>query len=253
MLRSMAERPRRADAPRGDATADQRARPVVLVVEDEPALLTLLKYNLEAEGYRVVEATNGEDALVKAREETPDLILLDWMLPLVSGIEVCRQIRRTPDLKSAAIIMLTAKGEEADKIRGLETGADDYVTKPFSPSELMARAKAALRRARPQSGDENLIYADLEMDLATHRVRRDNKDLHLGPTEFRLLDHLMKHPGRVFSREQLLDAVWGSDVYVEARTVDVHVGRLRKALNVEGTVNPIRTVRSAGYSLDLNS
>ncbi len=251
MLRSMAERSRRTDMPRGDATTDGRAKPVVLVVEDEPALLTLLKYNLEAEGYRVVEAVNGEEALVKAREETPDLILLDWMLPLVSGIEVCRQIRRMPDLKSAAIIMLTAKGEEADKIRGLETGADDYVTKPFSPSELMARAKAALRRARPQSGDETLIYADLEMDLATHRVRRDNKDLHLGPTEFRLLKFLMENQGRVFSREQLLDHVWGRDIYVEARTVDVHIRRLRKAINVDGLPDLIRTVRSAGYALDI--
>ena len=251
MLRSMAERPRRADAPRGETATDSRTKPVVLVVEDEPALLTLLKYNLEAEGYRVVEATNGEDALVKTREETPDLILLDWMLPLVSGIEVCRQIRRTPDLKSAAIIMLTAKGEEADKIRGLETGADDYVTKPFSPSELMARAKAALRRARPQSGEENLVYADLEMDLATHRVRRDNKDLHLGPTEFRLLKFLMENQGRVFSREQLLDHVWGRDIYVEPRTVDVHIRRLRKAINVDGLPDLIRTVRSAGYALDI--
>lgn len=251
MLRSMAERSRRTDMSRGDATTDSRAKPVVLVVEDEPALLTLLKYNLEAEGYRVVEAINGEEALVKAREETPDLILLDWMLPLVSGIEVCRQIRRTPDLKSAAIIMLTAKGEEADKIRGLETGADDYVTKPFSPSELMARAKAALRRARPQSGDETLIYAGLEMDLVTHRVRRDNKDLHLGPTEFRLLKFLMENQGRVFSREQLLDHVWGRDIYVEPRTVDVHIRRLRKAINVDGLPDIIRTVRSAGYALDI--
>lgn len=251
MLRSMAERPRRADAPRNEAAADSRVKPVVLVVEDEPALLTLLKYNLEAEGYRVVEAMNGEEALVKAREETPDLILLDWMLPLVSGIEVCRQIRRTPDLKSAAIIMLTAKGEEADKIRGLETGADDYVTKPFSPSELMARAKAALRRARPQAGEENLTYADLEMDLATHRVRRDKSDLHLGPTEFRLLKFLMENQGRVFSREQLLDHVWGRDIYVEPRTVDVHIRRLRKAINVDGLPDLIRTVRSAGYALDI--
>ncbi len=251
MLRSMAERSRRADMPRSDTASDGRAKPVVLVVEDEPALLTLLKYNLEAEGYRVVEAMNGEEALVKAREETPDLILLDWMLPLVSGIEVCRQIRRTPDLKSAAIIMLTAKGEEADKIRGLETGADDYVTKPFSPSELMARAKAALRRARPQSSDENLTYADLEMDLATHRVRRANRDLHLGPTEFRLLKFLMENKGRVFSRVQLLDHVWGRDFYVEPRTVDVHIRRLRKAINIDGLPDLIRTVRSAGYALDI--
>lgn len=261
MLRSMperviSERARRADVlrgepQRGDAMSDQRAKPVVLVVEDEPALLTLLRYNLEAEGYRVVEAVNGEEALVKAREETPDLILLDWMLPLVSGIEVCRQIRRMPDLKTAAIIMLTAKGEEADKIRGLETGADDYVTKPFSPSELMARAKAALRRARPQSSEENLSYADLAMDLATHRVRRGNRDLHLGPTEFRLLKFLMENQGRVFSREQLLDHVWGRDIYVEPRTVDVHIRRLRKAINIDGLPDLIRTVRSAGYALDI--
>jgi two-component system phosphate regulon response regulator PhoB len=256
MLRSMpdrviSERSRRADVLRGEPMNDQRAKPVVLVVEDEPALLTLLRYNLEAEGYRVVEAVNGEEALVKAREETPDLVLLDWMLPLVSGIEVCRQIRRMPDLKGAAIIMLTAKGEEADKIRGLETGADDYVTKPFSPSELMARAKAALRRARPQSSDENLTYADLSMDLATHRVRRSNRDLHLGPTEFRLLKFLMENQGRVFSREQLLDHVWGRDIYVEPRTVDVHIRRLRKAINLEGMPDLIRTVRSAGYALDI--
>lgn len=238
---------------RGDPVSNGKDKSVVLVVEDEPALSLLIKYNFEAEGYAVIEATNGEEALLKAREEKPDLILLDWMLPLVSGIEVCRQLRRIPDLKSAAIIMLTARGEEADKIRGLETGADDYVTKPFSPSELMARAKAALRRARPQPSNENLSYAGIEMDTATHRVRRDSRELHLGPTEFRLLKFFMENQGRVFSREQLLDRVWGRDIYVEARTVDVHIRRLRKAINVGGLPDLIRTVRSAGYALDVEN
>lgn len=191
--------------------------------------------------------------MLQIEERLPDLVLLDWMLPKLSGIEVCRRIRGKPETRNTPIIMLTARGEESDRIRGLDTGADDYLTKPFSMSELIARIRAVLRRIRPGLADDRLNHGDIVIDRVAHRVRRSGQEIHLGPTEFRLLDHLMQHPGRVFSREQLLDAVWGSDVYVEARTVDVHVGRLRKALNVEGTVNPIRTVRSAGYSLDLGA
>ena len=249
MLHSMADRTRTPHSAR-ETERDTASRPTVLVVEDEPALLALLRYNLESEGYRVLEAKNGEEGLTLIRETKPDLVLLDWMLPFLSGIEVCRQMRRLPDLKSIAVIMLTAKSEEADKLRGLEVGADDYVTKPFSPSELMARVKAVLRRARPQLSTETLSYKDLSMDLATHRVKRMEKDVHLGPTEFRLLRFLMENQGRVFSREQLLDHVWGRDIYVEPRTVDVHIRRLRKAINIDGTVDLIRTVRAAGYSLD---
>ena len=249
MLHSMADRTRTPHGAR-ESERDATSRPTVLVVEDEPALLALLRYNLESEGYRVLEAKNGEEGLTLIRETKPDLVLLDWMLPFLSGIEVCRQMRRLPDLKSIAVIMLTAKSEEADKPRGLEVGADDYVTKPFSPSELMARVKAVLRRARPQLSTETLSYKDLSMDLATHRVKRMDQDVHLGPTEFRLLRFLMENQGRVFSREQLLDHVWGRDIYVEPRTVDVHIRRLRKAINIEGAVDLIRTVRAAGYSLD---
>jgi len=226
-------------------------QPYVLVMEDEDALATLLSYNLEKEGYRVVVASDGEEGMLQIEERLPDLVLLDWMLPKLSGIEVCRRIRGKSETRNLPIIMLTARGEESDRIRGLDTGADDYLTKPFSMSELIARIRAVLRRIRPGLADDRLNHGDIVIDRVAHRVRRSGQEIHLGPTEFRLLDHLMQHPGRVFSREQLLDAVWGSDVYVEARTVDVHVGRLRKALNVEGTVNPIRTVRSAGYSLDL--
>ena len=226
-------------------------QPYVLVMEDEDALATLLSYNLEKEGYRVVVASDGEEGMLQIEERLPDLVLLDWMLPKLSGIEVCRRIRGKPETRNMPIIMLTARGEESDRIRGLDTGADDYLTKPFSMSELIARIRAVLRRIRPGLADDRLNHGDIVIDRVAHRVKRDGKEVHLGPTEFRLLDYFMQHPGRVFSREQLLDAVWGSDVYVEARTVDVHVGRLRKALNVEGTVNPIRTVRSAGYSLDL--
>ena len=226
-------------------------QPYVLVMEDEDALATLLSYNLEKEGYRVVVASDGEEGMLQIEERLPDLVLLDWMLPKLSGIEVCRRIRGKSETRNLPIIMLTARGEESDRIRGLDTGADDYLTKPFSMSELIARIRAVLRRIRPGLADDRLNHGDIVIDRVAHRVRRAGNEIHLGPTEFRLLDHLMQHPGRVFSREQLLDAVWGSDVYVEARTVDVHVGRLRKALNVEGTVNPIRTVRSAGYSLDL--
>ena len=226
-------------------------QPYILVMEDEDALATLLSYNLEKEGYRVVVAADGEEGMLQIDERLPDMVLLDWMLPKLSGIEVCRRIRGRVETRNLPIIMLTARGEESDRIRGLDTGADDYLTKPFSMSELIARIRAVLRRIRPGLADDRINHGDIVIDRVAHRVRRSGQEIHLGPTEFRLLDHLMQHPGRVFSREQLLDAVWGSDVYVEARTVDVHVGRLRKALNVEGTVNPIRTVRSAGYSLDL--
>ena len=228
-------------------------QPYILVMEDEDALSTLLQYNLEKEGYEVAVAGDGEEGWLMIEERQPDLILLDWMLPKLSGIELCRRIRAKSETRNLPIIMLTARGEETDRVRGLDTGADDYMTKPFSMTELTARMRAVLRRLRPGLADDRVNHADIVMDRVAHRVSRAGKEVHLGPTEFRLLDHFLKHPGRVFSREQLLDAVWGSDVYVEARTVDVHVGRLRKALNVDGTVNPIRTVRSAGYSLDLNN
>jgi two-component system phosphate regulon response regulator PhoB len=224
--------------------------PLVLVVEDEGALVTLLRYNLEREGFRVAEARDGEEALLQAAELKPDLILLDWMIPHVSGLEVCRRLRRRPDTRGTPIIMLTARAEESDKIRGLDGGADDYVTKPFSPTELVSRVRALLRRSRPSMAAERLEFADLIMDLAAHRVRRGDRDIHLGPTEFRLLRHLIEHPGRVFSREQLLNAVWGSEVYVEPRTVDVHIRRLRLAVNAPDEPDLIRTVRSAGYALD---
>ncbi|HEX5776227.1 MAG TPA: phosphate regulon transcriptional regulator PhoB [Caulobacteraceae bacterium] len=223
----------------------------VLVVEDEDALATLLEYNLAKEGYDISLAPDGEEALLRVDEEAPDLVILDWMLPKVSGIEVCRRLRQGPKTRNIPIIMLTARGEETDRIRGLDTGADDYVVKPFSMSELTARVRAVLRRIRPGLTEDVARYGDIVIDRVAHRVRRSGKEVHLGPTEFRLLDHFMRHPGRVFSREQLLDAVWGSEIYVEARTVDVHIGRLRKALGVEGA-DPIRTVRSAGYSLDLD-
>ena len=225
-------------------------KPTVLVAEDEGALITLLRYNLEREGYRVLEAQDGEEALLISAEEKPDLVLLDWMLPQLSGIEVCRRLRGRQETRNVPIIMLTARGEEGDRIRGLDTGADDYMTKPFAMTELLARLRAVLRRIRPSLAEDVISVGDIEMDRGAHRVRRAGVEVHLGPTEYKLLDHLIQHPGRVFSREQLLDAVWGSDVYVEARTVDVHVGRLRKALNIEGVSDPIRTVRSAGYSLD---
>ena len=224
--------------------------PYILVVEDEDALSTLLDYNLDKEGYRVRIAADGEEALLLIQEELPDLVILDWMLPKVSGIEVCRRLRARAETRNLPVIMLTARGEESDRIRGLDTGADDYLVKPFAMSELSARIRAVLRRIRPALAEEKIVRGDITMDRAAHRVKRGGKDIHLGPTEFRLLDHLMQHPGRVFSREQLLDAVWGSDVYVEARTVDVHIGRLRKALTADVETDPIRTVRSAGYSLD---
>ncbi len=222
----------------------------MLIVEDEAPLVTLLRYNLEKEGFQVCEAGDGEEALVQIAERKPDIVLLDWMLPLVSGIEVCRQIRRSPQTRSLPVVMLTARGEEVDRVRGLNSGADDYIAKPFSVRELTARLRAVIRRAQPNAGEETLQFSDVSVDVAAHRVSRAGRPVHLGPTEFRLLLYLMRHRGRVFSREQLLDAVWGHDVYVEARTVDVHIRRLRKALNAEGEVDIVRTVRSAGYALD---
>lgn len=228
-------------------------KPYVLVVEDEMSLVTLIRYNLQDSGFDVAEAHDGEEALLQIQERKPDLIVLDWMLPAVSGIEVCRQVRRKPETRDVPIILLTARSEEHDRIRGLDAGADDYVTKPFSPAELIARVRAVMRRTRPAISEEMLNYADIQMDLAAHRVHRGDAAVHLGPTEFRLLRHFMEHPGRVFSREQLLDSVWGHDVYVEARTVDVHIRRLRKALNGDGGTDLIRTVRSAGYALDVQA
>ena len=228
-------------------------KPLILIVEDEVGLVEMLKYNLEKEGFRAAAAVNGEEALLMASEQTPHLILLDWMLPLMSGLEVCRQLRRNPKARDIPIIMLTARGEEADRVRGLNSGADDYIVKSFSPAELIARVRAVLRRASPSLAEEILRFGDVIMDLASHRVRRNGRDVHLGPTEFRLLRHFLQHPGRVFSREQLLDLVWGHDVYVELRTVDVHIRRLRKALNEEADDDLIRTVRSAGYAIDLKS
>ena len=224
----------------------------ILLVEDDSALAELLVFNLRREEFEVRHTADGEEALLLAQENPPDLVLLDWMIEGVSGIEVCRRLRRRAETANVPIIMLTARGEESDRVRGLDTGADDYLTKPVSMVELNARIRAVLRRIRPGLADDRVSHGDIIIDRVAHRVKRDGKEVHLGPTEFRLLDYLMQHPGRVFSREQLLDAVWGSDVYVEVRTVDVHVGRLRKALTVtEGSRDPIRTVRSAGYALDL--
>jgi two-component system phosphate regulon response regulator PhoB len=225
-------------------------KPLVLIVEDEAPLVTLLRYNLEQEGFDVAEAVDGEEALLRIAEAKPDAVLLDWMLPNVSGIEVCRQLRRAPSTRTVPIIMLTARGEETDRVRGLNSGADDYVVKPFSPSELIARLRAVIRRAQPNAGEDVLQYADLRMDLVAHRVTRNGAPIHLGPTEFRLLRHFLQNPGRVFSREQLLDRVWGQDSEVEIRTVDVHIRRLRKALNAGGGGDLLRTVRSVGYALD---
>ena len=222
----------------------------ILIVEDESALSTLLSYNLEKEGFAVTIAADGEQAMEILAEEPPDLVLLDWMLPHLSGIEICRRIRRNPATSGLPVIMLTARGEETDRIRGLETGADDYVTKPFSPAELVARVRALLRRAHPAAGADELAAGDIVMDLAAYRVRIAGADVELGPTEFRLLRHFMEHPGRVYSRDQILDAVWGRDINVEDRTVDVHIGRLRKALRAAAGRDPIRTVRGAGYSLE---
>lgn len=227
--------------------------PYILVVEDEDALATLVQYNLEKEGYEVAVSGDGQDALTMIAERQPDLVVLDWMLPSVSGLEVCRRLRQKTETRNLPIIMLTARVEESDRIRGLDTGADDYVIKPCSMSELAARVRAVLRRIRPGLAEDRIRHGDIVVDRVAHRVRRGDAEVHLGPTEFRLLEYLMQHPGRVFSREQLLDAVWGAEVYVEARTVDVHVGRLRKALMRDTDVDPIRTVRSAGYSIDMEA
>lgn len=224
-------------------------QPLILLVEDEAAQRAVLAYNLAAEGFEVVEAEDGEEAMMRASETPPDLVLLDWMLPHVSGIEVCRRLRAREATAKTPIIMLSARSEEVDKVRGLETGADDYMVKPYSVVELMARVRKELRRTRPAAVGEALRYDDIELDPETHRVNRAGHDVKLGPTEFRLLATLMEKPGRVFSREQLLDRVWGRDIYVDTRTVDVHVGRLRKALTKDGGADPLRTVRGAGYSL----
>ena len=222
----------------------------ILIVEDEEALAELLEYNLSSEGFTVRTTGDGDEAMISLDEEQPDLMLLDWMLPGLSGIEICRRVRARAEMRDMPIIMMTARGEETDRVRGLDTGADDYLTKPFSIPELTARVRALLRRSRPTIASEMATFGDLALDRETRRVHRAGKEIHLGPTEFRLLDCLMQRPGRVYSREQLLDIVWGRDVYVEVRTVDVHVGRLRKALNGRGQRDPIRTVRAAGYALD---
>jgi len=222
----------------------------ILIVEDEEALTLLLRYNLEAEGYEVETVARGDEADLLLKERTPDLVILDWMLPGLSGIELCRRLRTRPETKQLPIIMLTARGEESERIRGLATGADDYIVKPFSVPELSARVRALLRRALPERLADVLSFGDLEVDREKKRVSRGGRAIDLGPTEYRLLEFLMERPGRVFSREQLLDGVWGSEIYIDERTVDVHVGRLRKALNRGHEVDPIRTVRGAGYALD---
>ena len=224
-------------------------QPVVLVVEDEHAQREVLTYNLQAEGFRVACAADGEQALVLVDEEQPDVIVLDWMLPNLSGIEVCRQLKMRTDTKATPVIMLSARSEEVDRVRGLETGADDYVVKPYSVIELMARVRAQLRRSRPSAMGQRLTHDDIVLDAETHKVLRNDQELKLGPTEFRLLATFLEKPGRVWSREQLLDRVWGRDIYVDSRTVDVHIGRLRKALCQYGGDDPLRTVRGAGYAL----
>lgn len=226
------------------------ATPHVMVVEDEEALCILLKYNLEAEGYAVTIVMRGDEAEETLRENQPDLLILDWMLPGLSGIELCRRLRARSETQDMPIIMLTARGEESERIRGLSTGADDYVVKPFSTPELLARVRAMLRRAKPEIVASRLRVGDIELDRDAHRVYRNERELKLGPTEFRLLEFFLQAPGRVFSRAQLLDGVWGDNIYVDDRTVDVHIGRLRKAINIGRVKDPIRTVRSAGYSLE---
>ena len=230
--------------------AELAAKPQIMLVEDEAHIATMLRYNLEKSGFGVIEVNNGEDALVLMAERKPDAVLLDWGLPLISGFEVCRRIRCSPELKSLPVIMLTARGEEAEKVRALDNGADDYITKPFNVGELIARLRAVMRRARPTAGDTVLSFAGIRMDTAVHRVTRGDRAIHLGPTEYRLLRFFLERPRRVFSREQLLDAVWGYNVYVEARTVDVHIRRLRTAINAPGESDLIRTVRSAGYAIE---
>jgi len=222
----------------------------LLLVEDDPALTDLLEWHFKREDFNVEHTPDGEEALMLATETPPDIILLDWMIEGISGLEVCRRLRRAPATANVPIIMLTGRGEESDRVRGLETGADDYVTKPFSPRELVARVKAVLRRVRPALAGEQLRFADLEMDIVGYKVKRSGRTIPLGPTEFRLLRHFLEHPGRVFSRERLLDAVWGRDRDIEIRTVDVHIRRVRQAINFDGQPELIRTVRSAGYALD---
>ena len=224
--------------------------PLILIVEDEPAQVEVLRYNLENKGFRTSVALAGEEALMLAEEEEPDLVILDWMLPDISGLEICRRLKAQQRTKLTPIIMLTARGEEEDRVRGLESGADDYMVKPYSLNEMIARVQAVLRRSHPEIAAEALQYSDIRMDLSRHRVSRNDQAIHLGPTEFRLLRVLMERPGRVFSREQLVDRAWGRDVYVESRTVDVHIRRLRKALNIHGFKDIIRTVRGAGYAID---
>ena len=224
-------------------------QPLVLIVEDEPAQREVLAYNLTAEGYRIALAVDGEQALLLVDEELPDVIVLDWMLPAVSGIEVCRQLKTRAATRAIPIIMISAKSEEVDRVRGLETGADDYMVKPYSISELLARVRTQLRRVRPATMGQVLAFGDITLDSETHRVSRGVDQLKLGPTEFRLLSTFMEKPGRVWSREQLLDRVWGRDIYVDTRTVDVHVGRLRKLLTQNGGQDPLRTVRGSGYAL----
>jgi two-component system phosphate regulon response regulator PhoB len=226
--------------------------PSILVVEDDRALCDLLTWNLSAEGYDVRSTADGEEALVMVREQAPDAIILDWMIEQVPGIEVCRQLRKDKETARIPIVMLTARGEEEDRIRGLKTGADDYVTKPFSPRELMARIEALLRRSRPSLAGDVLTFGDIELDATSHRVRRGGEPLHLGPTEFRLLRYFMERPNRVVSRQQILDGVWGMDSDIDERTVDVHIRRLRKAIIRNNEVDPIRTVRAAGYAMDVS-
>ena len=229
------------------------AKPRVLIVEDEDAQAEVLRYNFDREGFDVSVAADGEEAMLAVEELQPDLVLLDWMLPGASGVSVCQRLRSRPETLALPIIMLTARGEEGDRVRGFESGADDYVVKPFSPSELIARVRAVLRRARPSLSEERLVLGDIVMDLATHRVTRGGKRIHLGPTEFRLLRLFMERPSRVFTREQLLDRVWGRDIHVELRTVDVHIRRLRQALGAHGGDDVIRTVRGTGYALDVDN
>ncbi|MFO1027756.1 MAG: phosphate regulon transcriptional regulator PhoB [Acetobacteraceae bacterium] len=238
---------------REDAALDNYSslqKPLVLIVEDEAALVTMLRYNLEKAGFRVDEATDGQEALTRITEAQPDLVLLDWMLPVMSGIEVCRQIRRRPMTRDLPVIMVTARTEDQDAVRALNTGADDYVTKPFKLDSLLARMRALLRRTNAVPVKGMLAFHDIEMDLASHRVSRNGRRVHLGPTEYRLLEFFLQHPRRVFSREELLDAVWGPDIHVEPRTVDVHIRRLRKSINGPHELDVVRTVRTAGYALD---
>jgi two-component system phosphate regulon response regulator PhoB len=228
-------------------------KPTILIVEDEAPLVTLLRYNLEKQGFRVEDAGDGGEALTRITEAPPDLLLLDWMLPTMSGIELCRQLRRRPAMRQLPIIMLTARAEEQDSVRGLDIGADDYITKPFSTEALIARIRALLRRTGAVPAKLKLNFHDISLDPASHRVLRNGRALHLGPTEFRLLEFFLRHPKRVFSREDVLNAVWGRDIHVEPRTVDVHIRRLRKAINGPGETDIVRTVRAAGYALDLEN